>query len=111
MCQLIYYYYAHFPILFYFILFFKDFIYFFLERGEGREKERERNISVWLPLACAPLGTWPTTWAYALPGNRTCDPLVCRPALNPLSYTSQGYFILFILFYLFPLSHFTDEDQ
>ena len=31
--------------------FFKDFIYLFLERGEGREKERERNINVWLPLA------------------------------------------------------------
>ena len=26
--------------------FFKDFIYLFLERGEGREKERERNIDV-----------------------------------------------------------------
>ena len=28
----------------------KYFIYLFLERGEGREKERERNINVWLPL-------------------------------------------------------------
>ena len=28
--------------------FFKDF-YLFLERGEGKEKERERNISVRLP--------------------------------------------------------------
>ena len=27
------------------IHFLKDFIYFFLERGEGREKERKRNIS------------------------------------------------------------------
>ena len=25
-----------------------------------------------------------------VPGNRTGNPLVCRPALNPLSYTSQG---------------------
>ena len=34
-------------------IFKKDlFIYLFLERGEGREKERERNISVWLPLTC-----------------------------------------------------------
>ena len=31
--------------------FFKILLIFFLERGEGREKERERNISVWLPLA------------------------------------------------------------
>ena len=30
-------------------LFFKGFIYLFLER-EGREKERERNVNVWLPL-------------------------------------------------------------
>ena len=29
----------------------KDFVYLFLERGKGREKERERNIHVWLPLA------------------------------------------------------------
>ena len=41
--------------------FFKDFIYSFLERGEGREKVRERNINVWLLLACPQLGTWPTT--------------------------------------------------
>ena len=29
------------------------FIYLFLERGEGREKERERNIIVWVD-SCAP---------------------------------------------------------
>ena len=27
----------------------------------------------------------------ALTGNQTSDPLVCRPVLNPLSHTSQGY--------------------
>ena len=37
-----------------------------------------------------PLGTWLTIQAYALTGNRTGDPLVCRLALNPLSNTSQG---------------------
>ena len=30
--------------------------YLFLERGEGREKEKERNINVWLPLLCPLLG-------------------------------------------------------
>ena len=30
---------------------FFSFIYLVLERGGGREKERERNINVWLPLA------------------------------------------------------------
>ena len=52
----------------------QDFIYSFPERGEGREKERERNINVWLPLICPLLGTWPTTLACALTGNRTEDP-------------------------------------
>ena len=28
-------------------IFFKDFIYLFLESGEGRDKERERNIGMW----------------------------------------------------------------
>ena len=36
----------------FYLFYFKDFIYLFLERGERREKERERNISVWLPLMC-----------------------------------------------------------
>ena len=30
--------------------YFMIFIFLFLERLEGREKERERNINVWLPL-------------------------------------------------------------
>ena len=33
----------------------KYFTYVFLERGEGREKERKRT-NVWLPLACPSLG-------------------------------------------------------
>ena len=37
----------------------KDFIYLFLERGEGREREREKNIDVrnigQLPLLRAPI--------------------------------------------------------
>ena len=36
------------------------------------------------------LGPLPATQACALTGNQTDDPLVHRPALNPLSYTSQG---------------------
>ena len=67
------------------------FIYFlFSDRGEGREKEAERNINVWLPLVRSLLGTWPATQACALTGNRTGDPLVRSPAFNPLSHTSQG---------------------
>ena len=48
------------------IHFFKEFIYLFLERGEGREKER--NINMWLCgyLSHPLLGTWPETQAYVL---------------------------------------------
>ena len=42
--------------------------YLFLE-GEGREKQRERNINVWLPLERPLLGTWPATQACAQTGN------------------------------------------
>ena len=72
-------------------LFFKRSFYLFLEKGEGREKERERNIHVWLPLMRPLLGTWPATQACALTGNRTGDRLVRRPVLHPLSHTSQGW--------------------
>ena len=82
---------------------FKDFIYLFLDKGEGREKKRERNIKVWLPLMCPLLGTWPITQACTLTVNWTGDPLVHRQALNPLSHTSQDWFHLFLLWsLLFP---------
>ena len=79
--------------IFLWFLFFKEFIYLFLERRGGREKERERSINVWLPLMLPPLRTWPTTQACALTGNQTGNTLVHRPALNPLSHTSQGWFL------------------
>ena len=76
---------------------FKILFILFLERGEGRDRERDRNISVWLPLLCPLLGTWPVTQVRALTGNRTFNPLVRRLVLNPLSRTSQGslYFFFF----------------
>ena len=36
--------------------FWKDFIYLFLERGEGRKKERGRETSVCGYLSCPPTG-------------------------------------------------------
>ena len=36
---------------------FKYFIHLFLERGERKEKERERNINMQLPLTCPQQGT------------------------------------------------------
>ena len=81
----------------YIFLSLKDFIHLLLERGEGKEKERERNINVCLPLICPLLGTLPKTQACALTGNGASDPLVCRPTLNPLSYTSQGCYISYFM--------------
>ena len=79
------------------------FIYLFLDRREWREKEKERNINVWLPLMHPLLGTWLTTQACALTGNWTSDPLVHRPALNPLSHTSQGQFTKFYTLQMYSL--------
>ena len=45
------------------------FIYLFSEKGEGREKERERNLD-WLPLARALTREGPTMQACAQTGNQ-----------------------------------------
>ena len=76
--------------------FFKRF-YLFLDREEGREKEGERNINVWLPLTHPLLGTWPATQACALMGNWTGNQLAHRPALNPLSHSSRSSKDTFLL--------------
>ena len=49
--------------------FLRLFIYLFLDRGEGKEKESERNINAWLPLEHLLQGTWPAIQACALTGN------------------------------------------
>ena len=82
--------------------FFKSF-YLFLQRGEGRKKEGERNINVWLPLARPLLGTWPTTQASA----RTHDPLVHSLALNTRANFFFNYFIVVQL----QLSAFTPHNS
>ena len=65
------------------------FIYLFIYREREREGERDGYkhqcvVAFYMPQ----LGTWPTSQAFALTGNRTSDPLVRRLALNPLSHTS-----------------------
>ena len=57
-------------VFFFRTIIFLKIIYLFLGRGEGKEKDRERNIDG-LPLTCPPLGTWPATQACALTGNQT----------------------------------------
>ena len=59
--------------------FFKDFIYLFLEREGRKDKERERDINVWLMFICPLLWTWPAPQACALTRNQTGDPLVHSP--------------------------------
>ena len=81
---------------------FEYFIYLFSERRERKEKERGRNINVWLPLVRLPTGDLAHNAAWALTGNRTSNPLVCRPAFNPLSRTSQG---CICVWWLSPLAH------
>ena len=74
-------------------IFFLDVIYLFLEGGEEKEKEQERNINVWLPLEWPLLGTWPTTQACALTGNPTGNLLVRR---SSLSHTILGGILKYI---------------
>ena len=74
--------------------FLKKMLFIYFQR-EGKEKERERNIHVWLPLTWPPYwGTWPATHV----GCSMCPdwesnqrPFGSQPALNPLNYTSQGF--------------------
>ena len=47
---------------------------------------------MWLSLAHPLLGTWLETQAATLTWTQTGDLSVCRPALDPLSHTSQGNF-------------------
>ena len=69
----------------------KIFIDLFLEREWEGGRKRGRETSMCGCLLHAPLlGTWPVTQACALTGNQTGNPLVRRPAFNPLSHTSQG---------------------
>ena len=64
-------------------------MYLFLDRGEGREKERERNINVLLPLRRPLVGVWPATQACALDWEANPQPFGLQAVLNPLSHTSQ----------------------
>ena len=65
---------------------------------------------------CPLLGAWLSTQACALTEKRTGDPLICRPALNPLSHTSQGLFnsftyqgrSYFIFNFIFIVDNITD---
>ena len=66
------------------IIFLKTlFIYLFLDRGWGKEKERKRNISVWLPLQCPQMETWLATQKCAPTRNQTSNPLAGSQSTKP----------------------------
>ena len=92
-----------FPIntFFFCTIFKKDFVHLFFKRGEGREKERERNINVCLPLTWLPLGTWPTIQACALTGNEpeTLWFTGCTQSTEP--HQPGPVFFFFKIIYLF----------
>ena len=54
------------------------------------EKERERNINVWLPLECPRTGDLARNPGVCPDWELNWRPFGLQPALNPLSYTSQG---------------------
>ena len=73
-----------------------------LERGEGREGERERNVDVkrnidQSPLTNARTGTEAETQACARTQDKTCNPLVHRTMLqtNEPHWLGQCYYFLF----------------
>ena len=47
----------------------KDFVYLFLERGEGREKERERNLLQERQASTRPLSAAPQAGGARRPGS------------------------------------------
>ena len=80
--------------------FFEDFIYLFLERTEGRRKERERNINVWLPLTPPNWGPGPKPRHVPWLGIEPTALWFTGLALSSLSHISQGHLkILKVIFY------------
>ena len=72
--------------------FLKQRFYLFLDKGEGREKERERNINV-VASHAPTTGGLPRNPGKCSDWESTGDPLVLRAVLNPLSHISQGPFL------------------
>ena len=68
---------------------------YFLERGKGREKEKERNIDVWRETWISCFSHAPTqglaAQACALTGDQIRDLWVWGTMSNPLSHSSYGH--------------------
>ena len=79
------------PLTFFFF-FFLRFYLFFRERGMEGDRKGEKHLCkrCWLVASCLLHTPDRGPGPCALTGSHTCDLLVCWPALNPLSHTSQG---------------------
>ena len=81
------------------VRFFKRFYLFIFREGKGGRKRRRETSMCGYP-SHALTGDLPASRACALSGNRTGDLFIRRPALNPLSHTSQGISFFINLEYL-----------
>ena len=80
----------------------------FIFRKKGREGEKHQCV---VASCMPPAGDLATTQACALTGNQTGDPLVHRPAFNPLSHSSQSIFFVLFLFKRFYLLVFREKGM
>ena len=71
--------------------------YLFICREKGREGEREgEKYQGVVASRTPPAGELVHNPGMCLTRNQTSDPLVCRPTLSPVSYTSQGPSFIYI---------------
>ena len=71
-----------------FFIFLKILFIYFLQRQQGREKEKERNIDVW--KVHRPAASLMAPISQACVWDQELNALVHRPVLNPLCHNSQG---------------------
>ena len=77
-------------------IYFKDFIYLFLERGREEEREGEEYQGV-VASHMAPTGDLAHNPGMCPDWESNRQPFGSQPTLNPLSYASQGTTIIFII--------------
>ena len=71
------------------------YLFIFRERGEGKEREGEKRQCM-VASGAPPAGDLACNPGMCPDWELNCNPLVHRPTLNPLSYTSQGSFTFHI---------------